>query len=205
MMIDGAVLPSWWSSWVLPVGTGVCLSAACGFRTFIPLLGIGLAAHFGVFPIDSAYAWLASTAGLIALATAAVLEVGGYYIPIVDHALDVIATPLATAAGTLAMFTAIGADHGVPGWILALIVGGGLSGAVQLTTVKARAISTGTTAGLANPLVATAELVSAATLSALAILLPALAVVVAVALLAILWRATQFLRRRRVAKGTQAG
>lgn len=204
-MIDVAVLPMWWSSWALPIGTGVCLSAACGFRTFLPLFGIGLAAHFGLFPIDSSYAWLASTAGLVAIATAAVLEIGGYYIPFVDHALDVIATPLATAAGTLAMFTAIGADHGIPGWFLALIVGGGLSSAVQLTTVKARALSTGTTAGLANPVVATVELVSSATLSVLAILLPTFAVLVAVGLLVILWRVTQFLRRRRVAKGTQAG
>ena len=200
-MIDIATsLPGWWSTWALPVGAGVCLSAACGFRTFIPLLAVGLASKIGLFPLDAQYGWLATTTGLVALGTAAALEVGGYYIPMVDHALDVIATPLATAAGALVMFTSIGADHGLVGWILALLLGGGLSGAVQLTTVKARVISTGTTAGLANPLVATGELIGSAGLSALALLLPALAVLVSVVLLVVLWRTTRWVRRKRVAR-----
>ena len=201
MVIDVASsLPAWWSAWALPIGAGVCLAAATGFRTFIPLLCVGLASHFGLFSLDTQYGWLAGTTGLVALGTAAVLEVGGYYIPIVDNALDVIATPLAAAAGALVMFTSIGADHGLAGWLLALLVGGGLSSAVQLTTVKARAVSTGTTAGLANPVVATGELIGSATLSAVALLLPVLAVVVAVGLVVILWRAMRWIHERRIAR-----
>lgn len=191
-----AALPVWWTTWVMPIGAGICLSTACGFRTFVPLLCIGVASHFGVFAVDPQYAWLGSPAGLLALGIAALLEVGGYYIPLVDHALDVIATPLATVAGILAMFVSIGGDHGIPGWLLAVVLGGGVSGAMQLTTVKARAISTGTTAGFANPLVATAELLGAATLSALAIFVPALAVVLAAILLVVLWRASRWVRQR---------
>ena len=183
---------------MLPVGAGICLSAACGFRTFVPLLLVGLASHLGVFALDARYAWLASTAGLVALGSAAVLEVGGYYIPVVDHLLDTIATPLSMVAGTLVMLTSIGADHGVPGWLLALLLGGGVSGAVQLTTVKARMVSTGTTGGLGNPIVATAELIGASLLSVLAILLPLLALLVAVLLLVALWRAVRWVRNRRV-------
>lgn len=198
MMTELAVaMPTWWSTWALPIGAGVCLSAACGFRTFIPLLAVGLASHFGFAPLDAQYSWLATTAGLVALGTAAVLEVGGYYIPMVDHALDVIATPLATAAGALVMLTSIGGDHGMMGWLLALLVGGGLSGAVQLTTVKTRLVSTGTTAGLANPLVATGELVGSGVLSAVALLLPVLAVIVAVVLLVALWRVSVWVRGKR--------
>jgi len=201
MMIDMASsLPAWWSAWALPIGAGVCLSAACGFRTFIPLLAVGLAAHFGLIPLDAKYGWLGTTTGLVALGTAAVLEVGGYYIPIVDHALDVIATPLAAAAGALVMFTSIGSDHGLLGWLVALLVGGGLSSAVQLTTVKTRVLSTGMTAGLGNPLVATGELVGAAGLSALALLLPVIAVLVAVVLLVMLWRITRWIHQRRIAR-----
>jgi len=153
----------------------------------VPLLCIGVASHFGVFAVDPQYAWLGSPAGLLALGIAALLEVGGYYIPLVDHALDVIATPLATVAGILAMFVSIGGDHGIPGWLLAVVLGGGVSGAMQLTTVKARAISTGTTAGFANSAVAT---------SGLAIFVPALAVVLAVILLVVLWRASRWVRQR---------
>jgi hypothetical protein len=200
-----STLPSWWSGWVLPIGAGICLSAATGFRTFVPLLCVGLAAHFGLFNLDTQYAWLASTTGLLALGTAAVLEVGGYYIPVVDNLLDVIATPLSMVAGTLVMFTSIGADHGVPGWLLAMLVGGGVSGLVQLTTVKTRALSTGTTAGLANPVVSTAELVSAAGLSALALLLPVIAVIIAALVITLLWVSLRRLRRPRVAPAARAG
>lgn len=196
MMQDVAVaLPSWWSAWALPIGAGVCLSAATGFRTFIPLLCVGLAGYFGIFSLDAQYAWLASAAGLLALGTAAALEVGGYYIPVVDNLLDVIATPLSLIAGTLVMFTSIGADHGLPGWMLALSLGGGVSGLVQLTTVKARALSTGTTAGLANPLVATSELLGATGLSALALLLPVIALFIAIGVLVALWYAIRRFRR----------
>ena len=189
--------PDWWSAWVLPIGAGICLSAACGFRTFVPLLCVALASRLGVFTLDTQFGWLASTAGLVSLGTAAVLEVGGYYIPLVDHLLDVIATPLSLVAGTLVMMTSIGGDHGVPGWLLSLLLGGGLAGALQLTTVKARALSTGTTAGFGNPLVATAELIGASILSALAILLPLLAVVVAVGLIVAVWRILRWLRAQR--------
>jgi len=196
MIQDVASTPVW-SEWVLPIGAGICLSAACGLRTFIPLLLVGLASHFKVFALDTQHAWLASTAGLVALGSAAVLEVGGYYIPFVDHALDVIATPLSMVAGTLVMLTSIGADHGVPGWLLALVLGGGMSGAVQLTTVKARAVSTGVTAGFGNPIIATAELIGSSVLSALAILLPLLALAVAVALVVVLYRLVRWVRNRR--------
>ena len=67
MQTVAAALPSLWSGWVLPIGAGICLSAATGFRTFVPLLCVGIAAHFGLFALDAQYAWLASTAGLIAL------------------------------------------------------------------------------------------------------------------------------------------
>jgi hypothetical protein len=186
----------WWSSLVLPLGAGVCLSAACGFRTFLPLLCLGLASRFGIAPLDEQFAWLASTTGLLTLSTAATLEVIGYYIPFVDNALDVIATPLAMAAGTVAMLASLGVVTGVPAWLIALIVGGGVSGAVQVTSVKARAISSGTTGGLANPVMATGELVGAATLSALAIIVPVVAAIVAMVTILVMWRTWRWIRRK---------
>lgn len=188
----------WWSSLIVPLGAGICLSAACGFRTFLPLLCIGLASRFGIAPLAEQFLWLASTAGLLTLFTAASVEVVGYYIPFVDNALDIIATPLAMAAGTLVMFTTLGVVTGVPAWLIALIVGGGVSGAVQVTSVKARAISSGTTAGLANPVMATGELVGAATLSVLAIIVPVVAVLLAIGTILVIWRTWRWIRRKGV-------
>ena len=191
-----------WTTWALPIAAGICLAAACGFRTFVPLLCVAIASRTGLFALDAQYAWLSGTAGLMALGTAAVAEVAGYYVPVLDHALDVIATPLSVVAGAFAMFTSIGSDHGMLGWLLAVLVGGGMSGAVQLTTVKARALSFGTTAGLANPLVATAELVGSVGLSMLAILVPVIAAIISLAVLLILALAVRRLRRARVVAPT---
>jgi hypothetical protein len=43
-------------------------------------------------------------------------------------------------------------------WSLAVVAGGGMAGTVQATTVLARGLSLTGTGGLANPLIATAEL-----------------------------------------------
>jgi hypothetical protein len=62
-----------------------------------------------------------------------------------------------------------------------------------LTTLT-RAASTGTTAGLANPVVATGELLGATLLSLLSLLAPVLAGVAALALILLAYRA--LVRRR---------
>ncbi len=184
-------------TWVIPIGAGICLAAACGFRTFLPLLCVSLAAKAGVLTPSPPWAWLTSTAGTAVLITATIAEVGAYYIPLVDHALDVIATPLAMIAGTIVMYTTLGTSHGALGTLLALVLGGGMSGLVQATTVKTRALSTGLTAGFGNPVVATAELGGSALLSLIAVLVPLVAVGAAVTLLALVWFALHRLRGTR--------
>jgi len=62
--------------------------------------------------------------------------------------------------------------------MLAVIVGGGVSGAVQASTVSARLIFSTTTGGLANLFIATAELCLAAVITLNALILPALMVAV---------------------------
>ena len=80
---------------------GIGLAAATGFRVFLPLLIAALAARFGHLPLNDTFGWLATAPALFTLGSAAVLETLAYYIPGVDHALDVIASPVAVvAAGT---------------------------------------------------------------------------------------------------------
>jgi hypothetical protein len=73
-------------------------------------------------------------------------------------------------------------------WTLAAIAGGGAAGVVQGTTVLVRGTSTATTAGLGNPLVATAELGGAVTVSILSLIAPVLAALVVAGLLFVLIR-----------------
>jgi len=75
------------------IALGIGLAAATGFRVFLPLLTCRAAAHFGFIPLSENFQWLASLPALVMLGTAAGAEILAYYIPGVDHALDVMASP----------------------------------------------------------------------------------------------------------------
>jgi len=186
---------------VFSILIGVGLAAACGFRVFLPLLALSVAAHGGHVPLSSDFAWIASTPALVALATAAVVEVGAYYVPWLDHALDVVATPAAVFAGVVATAAVVTDISPVVRWGVAIIAGGGIAGAVQGATVLTRLKSGVTTGGLANPVVATGELAASAVQSFLAIVLPVLALVGILVMLAVVFTAARrilFGRPRRV-------
>ena len=124
--------------------------------------------------------------GMHPLAIATVCEIAAYYIPWVDNALDTIATPAAMVAGTLTtMAVSSGEMSQFASWAAAIIIGGGTAGAVQMSTVAVRGVSTATTGGVANPLVSTVEWVGAVLLSVLSLLVPVLVVIVGV--IALIW------------------
>lgn len=175
---------------ILGLCIGVGLSAACGFRVFVPLLVMSIATMMGWFEPSKGFEWLAMPSVCLALAVATVCEVAAYYIPWVDNALDTVATPAAMIAGTLTtMAVSSGEMSQFAGWAAAIIVGGGTAGVVQMSTVAARGVSTATTGGLGNFVVATGEWIGAILLSISALLVPALvAIVVVIAvILAIRW------------------
>lgn len=175
---------------ILGLCIGVGLSAACGFRVFVPLLVMSIATMMGWFEPSKGFEWLAMPSVCLALAVATVCEVAAYYIPWVDNALDTVATPAAMIAGTLTtMAVSSGEMSQFAGWAAAIIVGGGTAGVVQMSTVAARGVSTATTGGLGNFVVATGEWIGAILLSVSALLVPALvAIVVLIAvILAVRW------------------
>jgi hypothetical protein len=165
---------------------GVGLSAACGFRVFVPLLAMSIAALSGHLTLAHGFEWIGTYPALIAFSVATGLEIAGYYLPWVDHLLDSVATPAAILAGTLVSASVATDLSPFLKWTLAVIAGGGAAGLVQGTTVVARGASTVTTGGLANPLVATLELAGAVVTSALAILVPLLALVLLAGVLLLL-------------------
>lgn len=165
---------------------GVGLAAACGFRVFVPLLVLSIAATLGAVPLSNDFSWLATTPALVALATATVMEIAAYYVPWLDHALDVVATPAAVLAGVVTTAAVITDLSPVLRWALALVAGGGVAGAVQGATVLVRLKSGVTTAGVANPLVSTGETASSTVTSVLAIIVPLIAFLLVLAMVALL-------------------
>ena len=97
-----------------------------------------------------------------------------YYIPVVDHLLDVIAGPAAVAAGVIASASAMA--NIPPGimWPVAVIGGGGVAGLTKVLSALVRAKSGLATAGLANPVVSTGETAGAVVTAIAAIVVPLL-------------------------------
>lgn len=178
------------------IALGIGLAAATGFRVFVPLLVAGLAARAGYIPLADSFQWLQSTPALIALATAAAIETIAFYIPGVDHLLDVIAGPLAIVAGVLASASVMVDLPPEAKWPVALIAGGGIAGITKTGAALFRLKSTALIGGLGNPAVSTAETAGAATISILAIVAPILCMAAALVLVIYLFR-----RSRRVRAG----
>lgn len=183
---------------VLAVMAGIGLSAACGFRVFVPLLVMSVAAHAGHLELAEGFAWIGSLPALIAFSIATALEIAAYYVPWLDNLLDTMATPAAAVAGIIVTAACITDMSPFLRWTLAVMAGGGVALTVQALMVTTRGTSTMTTAGAANPLVSTAEVIGSAGVSLLAILVPALVGVVLLVLAAVVVRRL-FLRRRPAA------
>jgi hypothetical protein len=170
----------------------VGLAAAVGFRVFLPMLVLSIAAFSGHLALSSGFAWLATVPAVVTLGVAALLEILAYYVPGVDNLLDALATPAALIAGTLVSAAVITDLPPLVKWAAAIIAGGGAAGLTQGLTSLLRAKSTVFTAGLGNHLVATGELGAALFISLLALAAP----LAAVALVVIFcWVALRLARR----------
>ena len=160
---------------------GIALSAASGLRVFIPILALGLAGRLEWLPVSEQFAWMSSDLALLIVGIAALLEIGSYYVPLVDNLLDVLATPAAMAGGTVILASLLPEMNTAAQWGTAALLGGGSAGIVQGSTVLARALSTASTGGLGNSIVATGETGGSLLAVVLAILVPILFGVVVIA------------------------
>lgn len=151
---------------------GIGLSAACGFRVFVPLLVVSVACHAGYLPLSPDFAWLGSTPAIVALAVATVVEVGAYTIPYLDHLVDMFTTPAAIVAGILLTASLLGDTSPFLQWSLAIIAGGGTAGLVQAGTMALRGGSTLLTGGFGNLVVGLLELFGSVTMTLLVLFLP---------------------------------
>jgi hypothetical protein len=156
------------------------------------MLVVSAAAYTGYLPVGENFAWLGTPGALIMLGVAALVEILAYYIPGVDNLLDVLATPAAVVAGTLVSAAVITDLPPMLKWTTAIIAGGGVAGLTQGVTALLRAKSTVLTAGVGNPVIATAELGGSLLVSLLALAAPLVALLVVIVFL---WLAMRLIRR----------
>ncbi len=88
---------------LVSIGVGLALAAAAGFRVFVPLLALSLAAQSGLGgSCRRRSPGSRRRRRSVALATAMILEIAAYYVPFFDNMLDTLAAPVAVLAGIVA-------------------------------------------------------------------------------------------------------
>ncbi len=177
------------------IAMGIALSACAGFRVFIPMLAGALAGHFNIISLPADMQWLSSWPAIACFITAAIAEVGAYYIPFVDNLLDTIATPLSVGAGTLlaTSILPIGNQEPLVRWGIGLLAGGSMAGTIQMGTGLLRLFSSKATLGTGNAVVATSENAAAVSITALSFFIPVIIAVLLIAL--IVWIIVKLTKR----------
>lgn len=189
---------------IIEVMLGISISAAVGFRVFVPLLVLSAAAVVGHIDLPTDLDWVETPQALGVFAVACLLEVGGYYIPWFDHLLDIVSTPAAIIAATVVTASLAPEMNPLVQWTLALVAGGGTAGLTKGLMNLLRGTSTAASGGLTNPILATIELVIATVLSVLAVSLPLVAGVVVLGILIIsIQRLWTFVARRRALQSSK--
>ena len=153
------------------------LSASAGLNAYIPLLVVGVIAHYApnTLNLASPFDLLANPWILILLGVLVIIEMVADKVPAVNHINDLIQTIIRPVAGAIAFAASANVITDVNP-VLALACGLLVAGSVH--TVKAAAVRpavTATTAGAGNIPVSIAEDVIATITSILAILIPLIA------------------------------
>ncbi|MGF1559291.1 MAG: DUF4126 domain-containing protein [Flavobacteriaceae bacterium] len=184
------------SETVISIFLGVGLAASVGFRVFLPLFALSLAAYFDVWQLNASWQWIGSLAAVITLGVATMVEIFAYFIPWVDNILDSFAVPLAAIAGTAVMVSTVANLDPIITWSLAIIAGGGTATAIKGAGATGRLASTATTGGVGNPIIAAAETGTAAVVTTASIFAPLVAAVMVIIILFIIFRIYRKLRPR---------
>ncbi len=182
---------------ILSIFLGIGLAASVGFRVFLPLFALSLAAYMGAWELNENWQWIGSLAALVTFGVATLVEIFAYFIPWVDNALDSLAVPLAAIAGTAVVVSTVANLDPVVTWSLAIIAGGGTATAIKGANAAGRLTSTATTGGVANPVVSTIETGTAVAVSTASILVPPIAAILVIVILVIIFRIYRKLRPKR--------
>lgn len=159
---------------------GLGLSAAVGFRIFVPFFIASIAAYTGNLNLSEGFTWIGSMPALVMFGVATIVEIGAYYIPWFDNLLDSISAPVAVIAGSILTASTMFELEPALKWPIAIIAGGGTAGLIHGLTSSVRLGSTATTAGFANPVVSTVETGSSIILSILSLLVPIFTIVLVI-------------------------
>ncbi|WP_017297575.1 DUF4126 domain-containing protein [Nodosilinea nodulosa] len=170
------------------IGLGLGLGVAAGFRVVVPFWVLSAAALFGHVELADGITWLGSSSAFVGLSIALVVEILAYSVPWLDNAIDTIALPVAAVAGTMLMAIAANQLDPFAQWSVAIVAGGGVAATVKGLNGLTRLVSTATTGGATNLIIAVAELLGAIAIAVLSLVAPIVMFVVVLACFVLLVR-----------------
>lgn len=183
------------------VGTG--LAAAAGLNAWMPLFLLGLVDRLApAFELPSGWAWLSSDVALWITGILLVVEIVADKVPAIDSVNDVLQTAIRPAAGGIVFGAGSSAEALTlddPATLFAdnawvpIVIGVVIALGVHVLKALVRPVANAATAGLAAPLVSTAEDVSSFGLALAAIFVPIITLLLLVGLVI---TAIVLLRRR---------
>ena len=174
---------------LLGIFTAFGLSASAGLNAYIPLLVIGVIAHYtNLIKLSPPYDVLANPYILILIGVLLIIEMLADKVPVANHINDLIQTFVRPVAGAIAFAASANIVTGINP-ILALACGLLVAGSVHVVKSAAvRPMVTATTAGLGNVPVSVAEDVTSTVVSLLSILVPvAIVILVIIAIVLLIW------------------
>jgi hypothetical protein len=189
---------------VLEMLTGAGLASAAGLNAYIPLMVMGLLARYtDLINLPGGWAWLSNGWVLLILGLLLAVEVVADKVPAVDSVNDIVQTFVRPTAGGLAFAAGSGSETLTvedPGdlftqklWV-PILLGVLIAFSVHGVKAIARPVLNVGTAGVAAPVVSTAEDTASVGLSLVAIIVPILVVLF---LIGLIWLAVRTIRRRK--------
>ena len=165
------------------------LSASAGLNAYIPLLVVGVIAHYtNLIKLNPPYDALANPYILILIGILLIIEMLADKVPVANHINDLIQTFVRPVAGAIVFAASTNIVTGINP-IIALACGLLVAGSVHVVKSAAvRPIVTAMTAGTANVPVSIAEDITSTVVSLLSILAPiAIAVLIIIAIVLLIW------------------
>jgi len=156
----------------LKILIGLGLSAASGFRLFVPFAILSIFSISGIYNTTSTPYIFSSDLFLVIFIILSVSEVVLFYNPWIDNMLDLISTPASIFSGIILTYFVLYDMEIYLRLLISVILGGLVSLNVQLLTVKARSSTSIFSKGNGNQIVSTIENISSIFISILVLKFP---------------------------------
>lgn len=170
---------------MLELLTGTGLAAAAGLNAYIPLLVMGIAGRLDWIQLPGGWTWLQNEWVMVVLGVLLVVEIVADKVPAVDSVNDWIQTVVRPASGGIVFAGGIGTStvavddpdsfFSSGAWI-PVVIGIVLALLVHLGKMAVRPVANLTTAGVAAPVLSTAEDGTSLLLVVLALVAPILVI-----------------------------